>query len=239
MKIRGSTALVTGANRGIGRAIVAALIEHGVQKIYACSRGKDMANINSDTSEIVHLQLDICDPQQRQQAVELAPDVNLLFNNAGILDFGSILDVSEETIQRNLATNLFGPLGLSKAFVPTIERNGGGAIVNTLTLLSLASMPGLSAYNVSKAAAWSMCLSLRADLAQRNITVHNIFPGAVDTDMLNGVEIPKTSPMDVARAIVLGVDAGEEDIFPDPMSTAVYQEWRRDHKAIEKQFASM
>lgn len=238
MKIFGSTALVTGANRGIGRALVDALIAQGTKKIYVCSRDNRIDGIEAQDAEIVHLKLDICDQYQIQKAAEKADDVDLLFNNAGVLDFGTLQEVSRQTIQRNLDTNLFGPLELSKAFIPIIEQKGG-AIVNTLTLLSLVSMPGLAAYNISKAAAWSMCLSLRADVANRNIVVHNVFPGAVDTDMLKAVDMPKTTSIEVARAIVAGVEAGKEDIFPDPMSMEVYRNWRQDHKAVEKQFASL
>ena len=111
--------------------------------------------------------------------------------------------------------------------------------MNVLTLLSLASMPSFAAYNASKAAAWSMTLSLRASLANSNVTVHSVFPGAVDTDMLADVEIPKTNSLQVARAIIEGIQDGKEDIFPDPMSQEVYGMWSKDHKAIEKQFAQM
>ena len=120
-----------------------------------------------------------------------------------------------------------------------LEANGGGSIVNTLTLLSLASMPGFAAYNASNAAAWSMSLSLRASLKPKNIQVVNAFPGAIDTDMLSGVDIDKTSPNDVANEILIAVQNNQEDVFPDPMSKQVYEAWRQDHKAVEQQFASM
>lgn len=128
---------------------------------------------------------------------------------------------------------------MARAFAPVIEHNGGGAIVNILSLVSLVSAPGLAGYNTSKAAAWSMTLSLRASLAARGITVHGVFPAGVDTDMLAGADMPKASPVDVARAIVSGLAENSEDIFPDAMSTQVYAAWRQDHKAVEKQFAAM
>lgn len=108
-----------------------------------------------------------------------------------------------------------------------------------LSVVSLASMPGLAAYNASKAANWSMTQSLRASVAEKGITVHAVFPGPVDTDMAADIEFDKTSPADVAGAVLAGIEAGQEDIFPDPMSTQVYAAWRQDHKAIEKQFATM
>jgi short-subunit dehydrogenase len=128
---------------------------------------------------------------------------------------------------------------MSRAFAPLIEGNGGGAVVNVLTVVALASMPGLGVYNASKAAAWSMTQSLRADLAKRKVQVYAVFPGPVDTDMARGIEMAKTSPADVARAVLDGVQAGTEDIFPDPMSQQVYAAWKADHKAVERQFASM
>jgi short-subunit dehydrogenase len=128
---------------------------------------------------------------------------------------------------------------MTRAFVPILERNGGGAIVNLLTLVALASMPGLSTYNASKAAAWSMTQSLRASVSDKNIAVYGVFPGAVDTDMLAGVDMAKTSPVEIAKALLQGIESDREDIFPDPMSTQIYAAWQQDHKAVEKQFATM
>lgn len=161
------------------------------------------------------------------------------FNNAGVLSTGTILDVPVDIIKHNFDTNFYGALNLARVFVPIIEKNGGGAIVNTLTLLSLASMPAFAAYNASKAAAWSMTLSLRASLAESNVKVHSVFPGAVNTDMLKDIEIQKTDPEEVASAVIAGVNEDVEDIFPDPMSQHVYSVWSKDHKDIEKQFALM
>jgi len=239
MQIKHAVALVTGANRGIGKALVNALMDAGAGKIYASARDVTTLKFVSGNTEIVPLPLDICDHARISSIAEEISDVNLLFNNAGILDAGNILDVPLEHIRRNFETNFYGTLAVCKRLAPLIEANGGGAIVNTLTLLSLASMPGFAAYNASKAAAWSMTLSLRASLSGRNIDVHNVFPGAVDTDMLDGVEIPKTKPAEVAQAIIAGVNAGQEDIFPDPMSVEVYGAWCENHKAVERQFAQM
>lgn len=163
----------------------------------------------------------------------------MLINNAGVLDFGNFLDAQRAQIDRNFATNFYGTLEVIRAFVPVIERNGGGTIANLLTLVALASMPGLSVYNASKAAAWSMTQSWRASLEGKNIRVMGVFPGAVDTDMLAGVEMAKTSPAEVARAIVVGLGNDIEDVFPDPMSASLYEAWKKDHKAVERQFATM
>ena len=241
MEIRNATALVTGANRGIGRALVAALLRTGAKTIYA--GGREPRNLEAtlalDPKRVKPVLLDVTDRAQVAALPARLGDVTLLVNNAAVLHFGGILDVPLETVAAELDTNFYGKLLMARAFAPVIGRNGGGAIVNMLTLVALASMPGLSVYNASKAAAWSMTQSLRASLAGTGVMVHAVFPGAVDTDMLAGVEMPKASPEDVAAAIVAGVAADQEDIFPDPMSAQVYAAWRQDHKAIERQFASM
>lgn len=238
MNIKNSVAFVTGANRGIGLALVQELLKAGAAKIYAGSRSGVLPEDIED-QRVVSVKLDVTDQDSIAAAANTATDVNLLINNAGVLNFGDILDTPLEHLERNLAVNFYGKLRMSRAFVPVIEKNGGGAVANILTLVALASMPGLSVYNASKAAAWSASLSLRATLAGRKIAVHNVFPGAVDTDMLAGVEMPKTSPADVAGAVVAGIAAGHEDIYPDPMSESLYAAWRKDHKAVEKQFAEM
>jgi NAD(P)-dependent dehydrogenase (short-subunit alcohol dehydrogenase family) len=239
MDIKHSTALVSGANRGIGRALVEALLSAGAKKVYAAARNVEKINGFAADGRVVALPLDVTDERSVLSAAKRADDVTLLINNAGVLDFGSVLDAPQAAFERNFAANFYGVLSASRAFTSVIEHNGGGAIVNILTLVALASMPGLGVYNASKAAAWSLTQSLRASLSSRKVAVFGVFPGAVDTDMLAGVEMPKTSPVDVAKAIVAGVANGIEDIFPDPMSTSLYDAWRKDHKAVEKQFAAM
>lgn len=241
MQIRHATALVTGANRGIGRALVLALLQAGAQRVYAAARDVNSLSevLALDPSLVLPLQLDVLDARQIDAAAHAAPDVSLLINNAGVLEFGGILDVERAKMARQFDANFYGPIDMARAFAPVLERQGGGAVVNVLTLVALASMPGLATYNASKAAAWSMTQSLRADFAKRGIAVHGVFPGAVDTDMLAGVDMPKTSPADVAAAVVAGIEAGQEDIFPDAMSAQHYAAWKLDHKAVEKRFAAM
>mgnify|MGYP000727103421 CR=1 FL=1 len=239
MKIQDAVVLVTGSNRGIGKALVQALSKAGARKIYASARDSSSLSFAGLKAEIVPLTLDVSNDSNLQKVAKQANDVTLVLNNAGVLSTGNILEVTEDQIKHNFETNFFGALAVARTFAPIIERNGGGAIVNTLTLLSLASMPAFAAYNASKAATWSMTLSLRASLANTNVAVHSVFPGAVDTDMLDGIEMAKTSPDEVAKAIVEGVNQDKEDIFPDPMSKQVYPAWRENHKDIEKQFAQM
>jgi len=234
-----TVALVTGANRGIGAALVWALADTGVAKIYAAARSLSSFDMIDIPEGVVPVELDVTRPDQVADMAAIAPDVKLLFNNAGVLAFGDILSTSWDEVEANLSVNYLGKLRVARAFAPVIEQNGGGAIVNMLSLVALASMPGLSVYNASKAAAWSMTQSLRASLSDRNIRVHGVFPGAIDTEMLADVDIKKASPIDVAKVILDGVVEGREDIFPDAMSTSLYAAWVKDHKAVEQQFANM
>lgn len=240
MKIEHTVALVTGANRGIGAALVQALLDHGASKVYAAARqNADVDALRSKNDRrIVPLRLDVTDAASLAKSVGEAADVTILFNNAGVLNFGSVLDAPPAAFNQNFDVNFFGLLHTTRAFAPALTKNHG-AVVNLLTLVALASMPSLGVYNASKAAAWSLTQSLRGDFAKRHVKVFGVFPGAVDTDMLKGVEMPKTSPADVASAVLRGVEADEEDIFPDPMSKALYAQWASDHKAIERQFAAM
>ena len=239
MNIENAVALVTGANRGIGKSLVTSLLSAGAKKVYAAARMEDSLEGLATDGRVVPVKLDVTNEREVLALAAKASDVTLLINNAGVLDFGAVLEAPLSAFERNFAVNFYGLLATSRAFAPLIEKNGGGAIVNLLTLVALASMPGLGVYNASKAAAWSLTQSMRAGLATKGIAVHGVFPGAVDTDMLKGVEMAKTSPDDVAKAIVSGVAKGMEDIFPDPMSRSLYEAWKKDHKAVEKQFGAM
>jgi NAD(P)-dependent dehydrogenase (short-subunit alcohol dehydrogenase family) len=237
MDIQNATALVTGANRGIGRALVQALLEAGAKRVYAAAR--DPGTLDIADPRVVKLRLDVTDAAAVAKLPEAAPDVTLLINNAGVLDFGVPLETSDASLARQFDANFYGPLHLAQAFAPTLERNGGGGIVNLLSVVALASMPALAGYNATKAASWSMTQSLRASLSARGISVFAVFPGPVDTDMAAKLTFPKTGPTEVAQAIVAGIQAGHEDILPDPMSRQVYEGWSRDPKAVEKQFAAV
>ncbi|HKN29161.1 MAG TPA: SDR family oxidoreductase [Roseiarcus sp.] len=240
MNLNGTTAVVTGANRGIGSALVKALLDRGAARVYAAAR--NVASLETalqlGPKRVIPVALDVSNREQISSLPDRVPDLRLLINNAGVLDFGSALDVPLEAVDRNLAVNFYGPLLMARALAPVIEKNGGGAIVNLLTIVAMASMPALAGYNASKAAAWSLTQSLRASLASRGIAVHGVFPGPVDTDMAASIPLQKTSPGEVANAILDGVTSGKEDIFPDPMSKSVYEAWRADHKAVERQFAA-
>jgi NAD(P)-dependent dehydrogenase (short-subunit alcohol dehydrogenase family) len=239
MQIENAAAFVTGANRGIGRALVEDLLARGAAPVYAAARDLSaLGDIARRDARVRAIRLDVRNPDEARAAAAIADDVSLLVNNAGLLSLGGPTDVTLDQVRENMETNYFGTLNVTTAFLPALERHHG-AIVNMLTLVALASMPGLSAYNASKAAALSLTQSFRADLAKRGVAVHAVFPGPVDTDMIRSFAMPKTPASDVARAILDGVEAGVEDIFPDPMSQQVYSAWRQDHKAVARQFASM
>lgn len=239
MTFNNQTALVTGASRGIGKALVQELLARGVKKVYALGKSEAILKTYSGNNKVVALQTDVTDSNSVAKAAGVATDVTLVFSNAGVLDFGSILDVTNETLERNFGTNFYGQLNIARSFAPILEKNGGGHITNVLTVVALVSMPALSAYNASKAAALSLTQSLRGDLGKKKIAVHAVFPGPVDTEMAAEITLPKTSPADVAKAILDGIAAGEEDIFPDAMAKQVFAGWRADPKALEKQFAAM
>jgi len=240
MQIKDSVAFVTGSNRGIGRAFVDALLERGARRVYAGAR--DLSSLDAvvrlDPARVRAVKLDVTSVADAQAAAALAKDATLLINNAAVLAKGSLADLPVADVRDNMETNFYGLLNVTTAFIPVLERHGG-AVVNILTLLSMVSLPGVAAYNASKAAGWSLTQSFRADLAKRGIAVHAVFPGAVDTDMARSLDIPKTSAIDVARGTLAGVEASDEDIYPDPMSQEVYSAWRKDHKAVERQFAAM
>lgn len=240
MQIKNNIALVTGANRGVGQVYVAELLKRGAAKVYAGARNSDSlaGTVALDTARVVPLGLDVTSQDDITAAVEAAADVTLLINNAGALSFGGALDVGQDAIDRDMAVNHTGLRDVTRAFTPVLEGNGGGAVVNMLTLLSFVSAPGFSAYNASKAAAWSMSMSLRAYLRPKGIAVVNAFPAGIDTDMLAGVEAPKDSPQAVVLDVLDGLEAGEEDVYP-ASAAEVFTGWRADPKQIEAAFAAM
>jgi NAD(P)-dependent dehydrogenase (short-subunit alcohol dehydrogenase family) len=240
MKVDGSTAVVTGANRGIGRALVEALLARGAVKVYAAARHQDrVQDLAVRDKRVVPVTLDLTDHEQIAQLAKQAPDATLLINNGGSLNFADPLAGDLGAIHTDIVTNFVGPLVMARQFVPVLEHNGGGAIVNLLSLVVFGPVPAMGGYSASKAAAASVTQALRAQLTDRKITVHGVFPGAVDTEMIRDFQIPKTSPADVAQAILDGVEAGEENIFPDPMAQGGYKAWREDPTAFERQMGSM
>jgi NAD(P)-dependent dehydrogenase (short-subunit alcohol dehydrogenase family) len=237
MKIEGSIALVTGANRGLGRALVSALVEAGAAKVYAAAR--DEKKLVATGSRVIPVTLDTTKPDQVVAAARRANDVTLLINNAGSLSSFNVLKMSPEDLDADFRTNVHGTLSVIKAFLPVLERAPGGAtIVNVLSLASLGSVPGLGGYSASKAAAYSITQSLRPELKAKQIDILAALPGPIDTDMVRMLEMPKTSPAVTATGLLAGIARGDEEIFPDPMAQQMSALWNKSHKEYERVFAS-
>ena len=216
MDITSCTALVTGANRGLGRQFALDLLRRGA-RVYAGARDPGQVDIEG----AVPVAVDITDPASVAAAADAAGDVTLLINNAGISLGTDLLTGDLADTKREFDTNFYGTLQVVQAFVPVIERNGGGAIVNVLSVLSWLSLPDASAYCASKAAAWSMTNSLRLELADRGIGVTALHVGPMDTDMMAGADVPKSDPAAVAAMTLDGVAAGAYEVLADDVSRGV------------------
>jgi NAD(P)-dependent dehydrogenase (short-subunit alcohol dehydrogenase family) len=230
--VKGKTVLVTGANRGIGQALVDEALRRGAARVYAGTRRP----WTHPDERVTPLTLDVTDAAQIQAAAGGVESVDILINNAGVALYDDLSDPA--VLEQHLAVNLFGTHAVTQAFLPKLLRSRG-AIVNNLSLNALAPLPVIPAYSVSKAAAFSLTQSLRALLAGRGVRVHAVLTGPVDTDMNRGLDIPKATPESAARAVFDGVENGEEDIFPDPMSQTLAEGWRSGAvKAFERQLSS-
>jgi NAD(P)-dependent dehydrogenase (short-subunit alcohol dehydrogenase family) len=232
MTIAGKAILVTGANRGIGRALAEEALRRGARRVYAGARQP----FSHPDERVTPLTLDVTSPAQIQAAAGQVESLDILINNAGIALYDDLSD--RAVLQQHLDVNLFGTYSVTQAFLPLLARSGG-AIVNNVSMMAHAPFPVTPAYAISKAAAFNMTQSLRALLAGRGVRVHAVLTGPTDTDMTRGLDIPKASPPSVARAIFDGVDNEEEDIFPDPMSQTMADSWRGSvAKALEHQYAA-
>jgi NAD(P)-dependent dehydrogenase (short-subunit alcohol dehydrogenase family) len=233
MTIADKAVLVTGANRGIGQALVAEALSRGAKRVYACTR-QPLAHPGG---RVTPLTLDVTSAAQIQAAADQVETLDVLINNAGIALYDDLSD--RAVLERHLAVNLFGTYGVTQAFLPLLTRSRG-AVVNNLSVNAFAPLPLIPAYSISKAAAFNLTQSLRTLLAGRGVSVHAVLTGFVDTDMTRGIDMPKASPESVARAIFDGVEEGEEDIFPDPMSQSMADSWRSGAaKALERQYAAI
>lgn len=211
MNLQGAVVLVTGANRGIGAEFVNELKARGAAKIYAAARNADSITANG----VEPMELDITDPTQVDAAARLASDVNVLINNAGISTGTALVSGDEASIRREMDTNFYGPLLMTRAFAPILGANGGGGVLNVISALSWFSVPGAGAYAASKAAAWMLTDSTRLELASQNTHVVGVHMGLVDTDMAKGVEAPKVDPIDLARAGLDAIESGAQEVLAD------------------------
>jgi NAD(P)-dependent dehydrogenase (short-subunit alcohol dehydrogenase family) len=232
MNLEKKTILITGANRGIGRALVDESLRRGAKRVFAGTRSA----LQHTDRRVTALTLDVTSVSQIQRAVDEVDTLDVLINNAGVAIYDDLSKL--DVIEQHLAVNLLGPLRVTHAFLPLLKRSSG-AIVNNLSLAALAPLPIIPAYSLSKAAALNMTQSLRAFLAGQGVTVHAVFLGPVDTDMSRGFEVPKASAETAARGIVDGLERGDDDIFPDPASQPVAESWRSGPaRVLERQFAA-
>jgi NAD(P)-dependent dehydrogenase (short-subunit alcohol dehydrogenase family) len=237
-KITGTVALVTGANRGIGRALTEALLARGVKKVYAAARNPEMLGDLRD-ERVVPLQLDVTDADQIRAAAASAPDIEIVFSNAGV-QLGSSLEATPlDLARREMDVNYFGPLQLLQSVAPILARNGGGAVVNVGSAAGLTTVPFIPTYSASKAALHSLTQAARIMLGTQGTSVFGVYPGPVDTDMARDLPFQKAAPIDVAHAILDAVEAGQEDIFPDPFSVQFGQQYEASPKDAERQMAAM
>jgi len=216
MDISSCTALVTGANRGLGRHFTIELLRRGA-RVYAGARNPESITVDG----VIPLAVDVTDAASVAAAAEAAGDVTLLVNNAGISADTNIFTGDVDNARREMDTNYFGTLSMVRAFTPVIERNGGGAMLNVLSVLSWRSLPDMSGYCASKAAAWSMTNALRVELADRGIVVTGVHVGLMDTDMAAGLDVPKSDPADVAVLAVDAIAAGAYEVLADDVSRSV------------------
>ncbi|MFJ9554868.1 SDR family oxidoreductase [Nocardiopsis sp. NPDC101807] len=217
MEITGSVALVTGANRGMGRHFARQLLERGAARVYATARRPELVDLPGAEP----LGLDITDPASVAEAAVRARDVTLLVNNAGVATYQDLLTGDPDLVRLEMETNFHGPLAVIRAFAPVLAANGGGAVLNMLSALSWTSHEGANAYAASKAAAWSLTNGVRLELAGQRTLVTGLHVGSVDTDMMAGWDVEKSDPADVVRAALNGIEADALEVLADEASAGL------------------
>lgn len=212
MNVSGKVVLVSGANRGLGKAFVTALLEAGAGKVYAAAR--DVSKVNIPGAEAI--ELDITDAASVQAAAQKCSDVEILINNAGFMHTSPLLsEGSVESLRQHFEINTIGTLLMSRAFAPILRQQGGGAIVNIVSVLSWLNIPESGAYSASKAAQWSLTNGLRNELVEQKTAVLSVHPGYIDTDMTAGIETPKTSPQEVVKLTLAALEEGKKELTID------------------------
>jgi hypothetical protein len=235
MKIAGSVVLVTGANGGIGRALLAALLAARLAKIYAATRDG-----TAPMPGVVPLKLDVTRPAEVAAAAQAAPDLTLLINNAGVNFNTPLIKIASlDNARTEMEVNYFGTLAMCRAFAPVLARNGGGVIVNMLSILARVNLPLMGSLCASKAAALSLTQGVRAELAKQGTRVIGVLPGAVRTRMTEGIDVPKMEPPEVASAVLAAIEGDDEEIYPGEMAAGVKAGLASDPKAVEKQLGAV
>ncbi|RII29109.1 MAG: short-chain dehydrogenase [Geobacter sp.] len=241
MDLEGKNVVVTGANGGIGKALVKGLLDRGAAKVYAAARTanavEELARLDID--RVVAVRLDVTNAASVAAVSEYCKDVDVLINNAGVNRCMWFMGpTGMESAREEMDVNFFGTLAMCRAFTPMISSRSG-AIVNVCSIIGLVNLPVNGTYCASKAAVHSLLQGVRAELAPQGVRVIGVYPGPVDTKMTAGQEMPKATPDQIATAILAGVENDVEDIFPDPMSQAVHAKLLQDPKQVEKEFATM
>ena len=231
MNVKGSVALVTGANRGLGKALVEALRGAGAKKIYSAAR--NTTGLSSD-NVVKPVTLDITNAAQVEAAAKQCSDVDILINNAGIARFTPALAAPTlENARQEMETNYFGTLAMCRALAPVLKRNGGGTLVNMLSVVSFFNAPMQGTYSASKAAAWSLTKAVRFELRAQGTRVIGVYAGYIDTDMTANLNAPKVSAKEIAARIIEGIESGPEDVLADERSRSVFAELRKDDRPFD------
>ena len=241
ISVRDSAVFVTGANRGIGRALVEEALTRGASFVYAAARDTSTLSEAAEQSNgrIIPVELDVTNQNHIAKAAQQAKDTRILINNAGIAGFsGFMFDFSEESARQELEVNYFGPLNVTRAFVKTLIHRKG-AVVNMVTVGGLSNFPLAATYSASKAATHSLTQGIRAEMGPHGVSVFGVYPGPIDTDMAAGVEMEKESPANVATRIFDGMEQGVEDITTDKFSDEFVSNLKVNAKAVEKEFSQM
>lgn len=241
LPIQNSISLVTGANRGIGRSIVEALLARGAAKVYAAARNpdtlSDLVVIHGD--KVVPIALDVTNADQITAAAATASDATLIINNAGILANPDLFGVDLDGARQEFEVNYWGPLQIIRAFTPSLKAHGSGTFVNLSSVAGLTNFPLFPTYSDSKAAVHSLTSGARLLLGQANINFVGVYPGPVETDMAKDVDMPKASSADVANKILDGVESGADEVFPDVMAEGYVGPYNDGQKTLERQVAEM
>ncbi|RTL53555.1 MAG: SDR family NAD(P)-dependent oxidoreductase [Bradyrhizobiaceae bacterium] len=232
MSLSNKIVLVTGANRGIGAAVVRQLLKAGVSKVYAAAR-KPASLPDFGDKRVVPLQLDVTDEVSVKAAAETAKDIDVLVNNAGTAAFSDWTTVTRDVIEADMNTNFYGTLRVIRAFTPRFVSRGSGTIANVISVVGLAAVPALAGYSASKAALQSLTQGLRGSLKKSGVTVVGIYPGPIDTELAKDIPMEKATPEHAAINIVRGLEQGEPNIFPDPMALQIEQLWAHNGRELE------
>lgn len=230
--------LITGANRGIGKSLVKAALKKGAKKVYATSR--NLSNMpNFEDERVEPLTLDITNNAQILKVIEKTRDVQILINNAGSLNQGTIIDGEISGMELDMKTNYYGTINMMKKFATILENTAPSKIINIVSIVAYSPLPSIAGYAASKSALYSATLSARTELAKKGISVHAVNPGAIDTDMNKGSDWDMPTPDGIATIILDKVEAGELDIIPDEMGLGMFNIWKDEPSKLAAMFSNM